>query len=168
MSTPAMTAERSNPTSKLESSVSPDEAFLNLLANREKQSRAAGPVRSHGFVVVSPGSSSLQPLQRLCFDKRRQTYNTCLTARYRFGVGPVFGTLFSPFARALRTLRKAREQPGVLGRLKGDLLTMGPDPLATDWGTLLQDADLEAATEELVCDDARANGTPLTSLERFF
>jgi len=148
--------------------VSPDEAFLNLLANREKQSRAAGPVRSHGFVVVSPGSSSLQPLQRLCFDKRRQTYNTCLTARYRFGVGPVFGTLFSAFAEDLRTLRKAREQPGVLGRLKGDLLPMGPDPLATDWGTLLQDADLEAATEELVGDDARANGIPLTSLERFF
>jgi KAP family P-loop domain len=146
---------------------SPDEAFLNLLANREKQSRAAGPVRSHGFVVVSPASSSLQPLQRLCFDKR-QTFNTCLTARYRLGVGPVFGTLFSAFAEDLRALRKAREQPGVLGRLKGDLLPMGPDPLATDWGTLLQDADLEAATEELIGDDARANGIPLTSLERFF
>ena len=168
MSTPAATAERSNSTPKLDSSVSPDGAFLNLLANRGKLSRDAGPVRSHGFVFVWSGSSSLQPLQRLCFDKRRQAYNTCLTARYRLGVGPVFGTLLSAFAEDLRALRKAREQPGALGRLKGDLLPMGPDSLKTHWGTLLQDADLEAATEELAGDDARASGIPLTSLERFF
>ena len=168
MSTPAATAERSNSTPKLDSSVSPDGAFPNLLANRGKLSRDAGPVRSHGFVFVWSGSSSLQPLQRLCFDKRRQAYNTCLTARYRLGVGPVFGTLLSAFAEDLRALRKAREQPGALGLLKGDLLPMGPDSLKTHWGTLLQDADLEAATEELAGDDARASGIPLTSLERFF
>ena len=144
---------------------SPDEAFLDLLANRRKQIPDAGPARSYGFVVVAPGTSSLQPLQRLCFDKR-QTYNTCLTARYRLGIGPIFGTLFSAFAEDLRALREAREHPAVLGRLKGDLLPMGPDPLTTPWGTLLQDADLEAATEELV-DDARVNGIPLATLDRF-
>jgi KAP family P-loop domain len=145
---------------------SPDEAFLDLLANLGKQDLNAGPARTRGFVVVAPGTSSLQPLQRLCFEKG-QTY-TCLTARYRLGIGPIFGTLFSAFAGDLRALREAREHPGVLGRLKGDLLPMGPDPLATPWGTLLQHAGLEAVTEELAGDDARANGIPLASLDRFF
>ena len=145
---------------------SPDEAFLNLLANREKVDPTTGPARSHGFVVVAPGTGSLQPLQRLCFDTR-QSYNTCLTARYRLGVGPILGTLFSAFAEDLRALRAAREQPGVLGRLKGDLLPIGPDPLATPWATLLQDGDLAAAAEGLVGEDARTNGIPRPTLDRF-
>jgi hypothetical protein len=146
---------------------SPVETFLDLVANLGKQDPNAGPARTHGFVVVAPGSSSLQPLQQLCFGTR-QTYVTCLTARYRLGIGPILGTLFSAFAGDLLALREAREHPGVLGRLKGDLLPMGPDPLATPWVGLLQHADLEAVTKELASDDARANGIPLASLDRFF
>jgi hypothetical protein len=145
---------------------SPDEAFLDLLANLGKQDPNAGPARTHGFVIVAAGASSLQPLQRLCFEKG-QTY-TCLTARYRLGSGPIFGTLFSAFAWDLRALREARERPGVLGRLKGDLLPIGPDPLATPWETLLQHDGLEAVTEELAGDDARANGIPLATLDQFY
>jgi hypothetical protein len=145
---------------------SPEETFLDLLANRAKQEPDSGPVRTQGFVVLAPGANSLQPLQRLCFDKRQQ-YNSCLTARYRLGLGGILGTLFSVFAADLRALRGAREDPGALGRLKGDLLPMGPDPLATPWWTLLQHPDLMAVTEDLASDEAGAQGIPLATLERF-
>jgi KAP family P-loop domain len=145
---------------------SPEQAFLDLLANRAKQEPDSGPVRTHGFVVLASGANSLQALQRLCFDKR-QRYNSCLTARYRLGSGAVFGTLFSVFAADLQALRGARENPGALGRLKGDLLPMGPDPLSTPWWTLLRHDDLMAVTEDLAGEHAGTQGIPLDALDRF-
>jgi hypothetical protein len=145
----------------------PEETFLDLLANRGKQDPDAGPARTHGFVVLATGTDSLQPLQQLCFDTGRTGGNTCLTARYRLGPGPIFGTLFWMFARDLRALGEARQDPLVLGRLKGDLLPMGPDPLATRWSKLLQHSRLMAAAEDLAGDDATAHRIEQNKLDGF-
>jgi hypothetical protein len=145
---------------------SPGETFLQMVNNLGKRDSTAGPARRHGFVVVASGTGSLQSLQRLCFDSR-QTYNTCLTARYRLGVGPILGTLFSTFAEDLLALRSVRDDPSAVGRLKGDLLPMGADPIATTWGTMLQHSDLLGVAEELAGADAQVRGIPLETLDRF-
>ncbi|HET6646158.1 MAG TPA: hypothetical protein VFH01_02440, partial [Pyrinomonadaceae bacterium] len=70
--------------------------FLKILNNTGKM-LSPGQVTSdpkttrlHGFVVLVRGGSNLKPIQSLCFD---QTYNECLTARYRLRPEAAIGTL---------------------------------------------------------------------------
>ncbi|MGH7494184.1 MAG: KAP family P-loop NTPase fold protein [bacterium] len=76
--------------------------FLAILNNRGKLKKSGDqPVRRNGFVVLARGGDSLKSLQSLCFDTR-QSYNSCLTARYRLQSGTVFGTLLAAFVNDLR------------------------------------------------------------------
>jgi hypothetical protein len=67
-----------------------EQEFVDLLNNRDEPKR-----RQHGFLVVVRDTPSLQPLQAAC---SKQSWNACLTARYRFDRAPVFGSLFRAFA----------------------------------------------------------------------
>jgi hypothetical protein len=69
-----------------------EQSFVELLNNRAEPKE-----RRHGFLVVVRDTPSLQPLQAAC---SKQTWNTCLTARFRLERGPVFGTLFRAFVDA--------------------------------------------------------------------
>ena len=66
--------------------------FLKILQNRGKlhDERAA---RTRGFVVIARGATSLESLQALCHDSERQTYNHCVTARYRLNPKGALGAL---------------------------------------------------------------------------
>ncbi len=102
----AQTRQPSSPTSAPESYA---EKFLAILHNRAKLEKSGGrAVRRQGFVVLVRGGENLKLIQNLCFDTR-QSYNTCLTARYRLqsprassGHGAVFGTLIAAFVSDLR------------------------------------------------------------------
>jgi hypothetical protein len=69
--------------------------FLATLNNLGKLN-GTEKARVRGFVVIARGGRSLKPLQELCFDTK-QTYNTCLTGRYRLQPGAVVGTLLASF-----------------------------------------------------------------------
>ena len=70
--------------------------FLKILNNtgkmlsHEQVTSDPKTTRLHGFVVLVRGGSNLKPIQSLCFD---QTYNECLTARYRLRPASAIGTL---------------------------------------------------------------------------
>jgi hypothetical protein len=106
-----------------------EESFLRILNNREKGGIEPQKSRSRGFVVLVRNALSLEAVQSLCL---RQEWNDCLTARYRFETGPVFGTLFAAFHhdtyRLIPTVEEKRpEQKGtpapaaaLNGVLRGD------------------------------------------------
>ncbi|HEX6702952.1 MAG TPA: P-loop NTPase fold protein [Gaiellaceae bacterium] len=81
-------------------------------------------MRERGFAVFVDRADSLQPLQALCF---RDTWNDCLTARYRLQTGPVVGTLFSALLRDLDAWH--RGEP-----IRGDIL---PEHFERGWDRLV-------------------------------
>lgn len=89
--------------------------FLKILQNHEKlyNERTA---RTRGFVVIARGATSLAPLQALCLDSVRQTYNQCFTARYRLDPTAALGTLLAAFITDLSRIREGKE--ALLGDLK--------------------------------------------------
>lgn len=80
------------------------EDFLWILNNRDVDTLINR--RTRGFVVVVRGSSSLKSLQELCRDSARQTYNSCLTARYRLQPQAGLGTLLVAFLADLFAMRQ--------------------------------------------------------------
>ncbi len=88
--------------------------FLAMLQNQGKRSKGDKAARERGFVVLVRGGSNLKPIQSLCFDEK-QTYNHCLTARYRLQPGAAIGTLVAAFIADLLTIdRKQKEIAGDL------------------------------------------------------
>jgi len=85
-----------------ESGLQPDDSaklFIDLLNNRAKHHEPDSgdlPTRDRGFVVIARDGLDLWPLQALC-SKKHQEYNECLTARYRFRPGVIFGSLLAAF-----------------------------------------------------------------------
>ncbi|MGH7452742.1 MAG: hypothetical protein ACRENG_15450 [bacterium] len=74
---------------------SEQEKFLAILQNRHKaEPRGNWPVRRNGFVVLVRGGKNLKSIQSLCFFPE-QSWNTCLTARYRLQPDAVLGTLLA-------------------------------------------------------------------------
>jgi hypothetical protein len=110
--------------------------FFAILNNRSKLERNGNrPVRRNGFVVLARSGGSLKPVQNLCFDTR-QSYNTCLTARYRLqspqspaATGTIFGTLLAAFVNDLRMRGSARL------KTRGDF---SPDLAQEDWQRFLE------------------------------
>jgi len=82
-------------------SVSPEnesaaEQFLRIVNNRGKFTKGGeDDVRTKGFVVLVHHAKSLAELQKVCV--QHQSYNQCLTARYRIQSKPIFGTLLAAF-----------------------------------------------------------------------
>ena len=60
-------------------------------------------MRTRGFVVFARGATSLKGLQEVCF---KQTYNQCLTARYRLQPEAGLGTLLVAFLRDLELMQQ--------------------------------------------------------------
>lgn len=87
----------------------PARPFINILNNRGKLETGHDdlPIRRRGFVVLARGGSDLWPLQALC-GPRYQSYNHCLTARYRLRPGAIFGTLLAAFLADLRMIGRHR------------------------------------------------------------
>jgi hypothetical protein len=87
----------------------PGKQFLDILNNRGKQETDNKdlPIRRRGFVVLARDTPDLWPLQALC-GKKNQTYNDCLTARYRLRPGAIFGTLLAAFLDDLRKIGRRR------------------------------------------------------------
>jgi hypothetical protein len=74
----------------------PQEKFVAILNNAAKGQKAPQePVRDRGFVVLARNTESLQVVQRWCL---LQSWNDCLTARYRIKPKHIFGTLFMAFS----------------------------------------------------------------------
>ena len=101
--------------------------FLRILNNKEKSAKS-GKKRHKGFLVVVRQAQNLQMLQDLCISKD-QSWNNCLTARYRQGPGPRFGTLLAAFLSDMQVLNM--DGPD----LKGDLQ---PDRQDSLWFELLK------------------------------
>ena len=77
--------------------------FLRVLNNEAKQKRDPPSFRRRGFMVLVRGGSNLKPIQSLCFDAR-QTYNHCLTARYRVQPSAAIGTLLASYLSDLKKI----------------------------------------------------------------
>ena len=79
------------------------EQFLGIVNNRGKLTKGgADRIRTNGFVVLVRQARSLAELQQVCVES--QTYNQCLTARYRIQAQPVFGTLLAAFVSNMHEL----------------------------------------------------------------
>lgn len=113
--------------------------FLTILNNPNK-------VRENGFVVLVRGGKDLGALQSLCVDTEKQTYNTCLTARYRLRSGPVFGTLIAAFISDLQ--RIGRGEPQLMGEF-------APVPSTGLWQQFLQNASSTPGAKQ------KASSTPV-------
>jgi hypothetical protein len=104
--------------------------FLSILNNTAKTSTADGPVRDRGFAVLTHGSASLQHVQALCHSPE-QSFNTCMTARYRLNP-PVVSNLLAAFVTDLARLARGTEaSPPV-----GDLLPPTRSLTSPPWITL--------------------------------
>ncbi len=108
---------------------SEQEKFLAILNNRGKSDTADSlPARRNGFVVLVHGAKSLKSIQSLCFSPE-QSWNTCLTARYRLQPDAVLGTLLAAFIADLRQIQRG-ESNGLLGEIQ-------PEPVDSVWQNLL-------------------------------
>jgi hypothetical protein len=118
--------------------------FLEILNNRGKQEPSSSlPRRTRGFVVLVRGATSLKPLQEACFT---QTYNHCLTARYRLQSDAGLGTLWLAFLRDLELLRDGSKD------FKGDLRSVNS---TGDW-RYFTESYLKRAYEPLRIDSLRS------------
>lgn len=105
------------------------EKFLTILSNRGKEEKGSDlPMRQNGFVVLVRGGRDLNPIRDLCFDTQ-QSWNTCLTARYRLQPGAIFGTLFAAFLADLQRIQRGETD------FHGDLR---PDVSDSVWKVLLE------------------------------
>src|SRR5437868_4909048 len=75
---------------------------LSILRNHGKHKIENRPVRTRGFVVVHQQPCDLRALQQACLT---DSFNDCLTARYRLRPGAVFATLIRAFLADVATLR---------------------------------------------------------------
>lgn len=75
-------------------------SFLEILNNKGKRDKT-NPVRKNGFVVIVRNTLQLGKLQDHCFS---QSYNDCLTVRYRLEYAPVFGTMIAAFISDLKEI----------------------------------------------------------------
>jgi hypothetical protein len=108
---------------------SAQEKFLALLNNRGKSEPTSSlPARRNGFVVVVRGAKSLKSLQSLCFTPE-QSWNTCLTARYRLQPDVALGSLLAAFVADLRQIQRS-EPNAILGEVY-------PEPAGSAWQNLL-------------------------------
>src|SRR5215211_6645460 len=87
----------------------PAKLFIDTLNNRGKHepNRSDLLIRRQGFVVLARDGFDLWPLQALCMNKN-QSYNECLTARYRLQRGAIFGTLLAAFLVDLQKIGRRR------------------------------------------------------------
>ncbi len=116
------------------------ENFLALLNNRGKSEPTRNlPARRNGFVVLARGAKSLKSIQALCFAPE-QSWNTCLTARYRLQPGVVIGTLLAAFIVDLQQIRRGKLDglPGVMVPERSDsawqnILTGPLSSLLAEW-----------------------------------
>jgi|GEM_PF-2170645 len=99
-----------------------EDLFLEILNNKGKDTKSGSGGRSNGFVVVVREPRSLQSLQALC-PGDRQSWNECLTFRYRLAEGPVFGTLIAALLDDLRQLISGS------GEIAGKILPLPSDGL---------------------------------------
>jgi hypothetical protein len=83
--------------------------FIEILNNRSdhERGRTDRPIRQQGFVVLARDGFDLWPLQARC-GKKYQTWNDCLTARYRLRPGAIFGTLLTTFLVDLQKIGQDR------------------------------------------------------------
>ncbi len=94
-----------------------EQRFLKTLNNESKDRRPPTDIPgAGGFVVVVRGGGSLKPLQDLCLDPERQTYNTCFTARYRLQPKMAVGTLLAGWFADSRKI--AQDQKDLAGDLR--------------------------------------------------
>src|SRR5258708_37130177 len=94
-----------------------EQRFLTILNNESKDRSPPTDIPgAGGFVVVVRGGSSLKPLQDLCLDPERQTYNTCFTARYRLQPKMAVGTLLASWL--IDVTKMARGQKDLAGDLR--------------------------------------------------
>lgn len=149
--------------SRVEESADPEGEFLTLLNNRGKIMPDAGVARNLGFAALASGASSLQSLQALSV-RERQPFNTCFTARYRLGPGPVIGTLIASFLYDLRTLeQRGNHEP--LRTLRGDLVpAAGTDAGESPWSLFLAHEPLMAIVRKAVPDASPPVGSLTTEL----
>ena len=93
--------------------------FLKILNNTGKTLRSGQvtsdtkTTRLRGFVVLVRGGTNLKPIQSLCFE---QTYNECLTARYRLQPAAAIGTLI--VAHLADLIKIARGEKDLTGDLE--------------------------------------------------
>ncbi|MCI0696865.1 KAP family NTPase [candidate division KSB1 bacterium] len=108
---------------------SEQEKFLAILNNRGKSDTTGNlAVRRNGFVVLVRGAKNLKSVQSLCFSSE-QSWNTCLTARYRLQSDAVLGTLLAAFIADLRQIQRG-EPNGLLGEIH-------PEPADSAWQSFL-------------------------------
>lgn len=108
---------------------SEQEKFLAILNNRGKSDTTGSqPARRNGFVVLVRGAKSLKSFQTLCFSPE-QSWNTCLTARYRLQPDAMLGTLLAAFIADLRQIQRG-ESNGLLGEIH-------PEPADAVWQNFL-------------------------------
>ena len=125
-----------------------EDDFLKILNNRSKQdSSANSPPRTRGFVVLARGATSLKPLQAACFN---QTYNKCLTARYRLQPEAGLGTLLIAFLKDLELISQGSNA------FQGDLKSFAS---ADDWKPLTE-YYLKRAFDRLGSDLLSASASP--------
>lgn len=152
-------------------------AFLELLANRSKLEKGSLSHRQRGFVAVARGTTSLQPVQDLCVDGDRQTYNTCATLRCRLGAAPEFAgadgvghmvaTALTALALDLSALRSPGTgrtgRPATFGRM---LPAPRPDPQESLWRPFIASSQLDAAVDAASLREGRRE-LSLEEIERF-
>jgi hypothetical protein len=114
--------------------------FLDILNNRGKHEtdRSDLPVRRQGFTVLARDGFDLWPLQALC-GKSNQSWNDCLTARYRLRRGAIFGTLLAAFLADLQKIRQGKTDD-----LAGVFFPGAAEP---DWREFLQRWSKNVPTE---------------------
>ena len=101
-----------------------EQRFLGILNNESKDRKPPTDIPgAGGFVVVVRGGGSLKPLQDLCLDPERQSYNTCFTARYRLQPKMAVGTLLASWL--IDVTKMARGQKDLAGDLRLGLSTDG-------------------------------------------
>ena len=118
-------------------------AILNNTAKSGDPASASGPVRTRGFLVITHGTESLQPVQSLCHQPD-QRFTTCLTARYTVRP-PVLGNLLAAFVTDMARLAQTPGGAAPVGDLQPTTTGLGTPP----WGMLRSApfADLAAAAQ---------------------
>ncbi|RMH80187.1 MAG: hypothetical protein D6681_18730, partial [Calditrichaeota bacterium] len=156
-----------------------EEQFLEILGNQAKgDPKRLDRARTHGFVVVVRGTTSLKSLQDLCYDESRQTWNRgkCMTARYRLRGKHCLGTLIMAFLRDVGTFLEARDRssgtldPEFFSSLPGDIRPPFTDSLWEPMLRLLYDElksfpESEQGEVDVLYALSKICGAPLRPLE---
>ena len=116
------------------------ESFIAFLNNRDKS-------RTQGFVTLVHGAADLEPLEDACF---QQTWNKCLTARYRLSGNDALASLLAAFADDLRSIGEGgRASRGIIRPDVDSFKSLAAGPVgsvANSWG----DPDAKHPQSELL------------------